>query len=148
MKPRTDLLTDENKARVEMGAACGMPISGIAKEVGCAKDTLRKYFSEELSHGKQKMLAKVAKTIFQGAIGDPDEGIRPNYPACMFILKTQAGWKETSKHELTGPDGDPISVREKPSNQIDFSKLSPGARREILEQMEAQKANDEAGEPR
>jgi hypothetical protein len=28
----------------------------------------------------------------------------------IFFLKTQAGWKETNLHEVTGANGDPISL--------------------------------------
>ena len=31
-----------------------------------------------------------------------------NTAAAIFYLKTQAGWKETTRQELTGADGGPI----------------------------------------
>jgi hypothetical protein len=70
-----------------------------------SEPTLRKNFSDEVGTGKLKANVKVAQTLYKKAIaGDT---------TCMiFWLKTQAGWKDSQRVELTGPAGGPVqSVR-------------------------------------
>ena len=57
--------------------------------------------SDAYKRGKAKAIGNVAKNLIQQA----QEG---NISAAIFYLKTQAGWKETQTHELTGADGAPL----------------------------------------
>ena len=51
--------------------------------------------------GKAKAIGNVAKNLITQAQNG-------NISAAIFYLKTQAGWKEVQKHELTGADGAPL----------------------------------------
>ena len=99
--------TDEERKQVESMSGFGVPIEQITCLIrgGINLDTLRKYFSKELVEGKAKANSKVGQTLFQKAIsGDTT--------AAIWWSKTQMGWKETQKHELTGEDGGPIGIQE------------------------------------
>ncbi|WP_377762115.1 hypothetical protein [Paracoccus angustae] len=50
----------------------------------------------------------------------------------FFFLKTQAGWRETNKLEVSGADGGPVQT-------LDVSKLSDAALAEMLAVADAQK---------
>lgn len=97
----------EERRQVESMAGYGVPHEQIAALVrgGIDADTLKKYFAKELIEGKAKANAKVGQTLFQKATsGDTT--------AAIWWSKTQMGWKETQKHELTGEDGAPIEIQE------------------------------------
>jgi hypothetical protein len=80
-------LTEENRRQVKMLAAMGNPQDSIAKVIGIAPKTLRKHFDQELFRGVIEANTQVAKTVFQTATGG-------NVQACIFWLKTRAGWRE------------------------------------------------------
>jgi len=70
--------------------------------------SLRKYFRIELTHGKSGANALIAESLFKKARGNGNGAVA----ACIFWLKTQAGWKETAQGiELTGKDGGPVDQR-------------------------------------
>lgn len=76
-------------------AASGKPIS---------EPTLLKNFSAELSTGKVKANVKIAQTLYKKAIGGDTTSI-------IFWLKSQAGWKDTQRVEITGKDGGPVEQK-------------------------------------
>lgn len=97
--------TDDERKQVSQMCAVGIPHEQIAMVVrgGIDADTLKKHFKTELREAKIRANAKIGGTLFNKAInGDT--------AAAIFWAKTQMGWKETSKHELTGEDGAPLKV--------------------------------------
>jgi hypothetical protein len=48
----------------------------------------------------------VAENLYRKATGEGREAVI----AAIFWLKTRAGWKETTTHELAGHGGQPIKV--------------------------------------
>ena len=94
-------------------AGFGVRNDDIATYLGITEKTLVKYYKEELATGAIRANATIAKTLFQKA-KDGDT------TACIFWLKTRAGWRETQKVELTGADGGAVNVKQK----YDFSALS------------------------
>ena len=90
--------------------------------VKISEPTLRKHFREELDTSKARANAVISQALFKNA----KDG---NVAAQKFWLKTQAGWRETNYHELTGKDGDKlfdepkqlIEIR-KVFDEIDFTK--------------------------
>lgn len=99
-------LTDEQKVQVEALAAY-LTQEQIADYFGIGKTTWFAMMdrdaeiAERYKRGKAKAIGAVAQGLLQQArAGDK--------VAAMFYLKTQAGWRETSRHELTGANGDPI----------------------------------------
>jgi hypothetical protein len=94
--------TDEQRRAVRAMAAYGIPQDDIAKVIEIAPKTLRLAFRTELDKAPIEANTKVAQTCYQMAISG-------QHPAATFFwLKTRAGWRETDRHELTGPGGGPI----------------------------------------
>lgn len=60
---------------------------------------------EAYSRGRSKALARVGGGLLQKAL----EG---NLTAQIFYLKTQGGWREKDRVELTGKDGGPIATKD------------------------------------
>ncbi len=50
----------------------------------------------------------MAENLYRKATGEGREAVT----AAIFWLKTRAGWKETTSHEIGGRDGKPIEVRD------------------------------------
>jgi len=90
---------------VAVMAACGVTQSEMVKQLARPGEkaidlkTLRKAFREELDRGKTTANSIVARALFKKATGDGPQSVT----AAIFWLKTQAGWKETSTTEITGP---------------------------------------------
>ena len=87
-----------HRRQVEAMAGYGIPETDIARVLGIDPKTLRKYYREELDTGHVKANAKVAESLFRKATSDH----RQSVTAAIFWLKTRAGWKETSVHEVNG----------------------------------------------
>ncbi len=93
--------TEENRRLVKMLAAVGARVDDIGTKLGISHDTVLKYYRQELEEGRIDANAQVAQTLFQQAKSG-------NTAAMIFWMKTRAGWKEKSTHELVGADGGPI----------------------------------------
>lgn len=86
------------RRQVEAMAGYGVPETDIARVLGIDPKTLRKHYRDALDTGHVVANAKVAESLFRKATG---EG-RQSVTAAIFWLKTRAGWKETSRHEIQG----------------------------------------------
>jgi hypothetical protein len=99
--------TEEQRDLVMQLAAFGLRHSDIClfikdtKGKPISEPTMRKNFAVELDTGKLKANVKVAQTLYKKAIGGDTTSI-------IFWLKSQAGWKDTQRVELTGNGGGPI----------------------------------------
>lgn len=83
---------------VAMHTLVGTPQSDVARVLGIDEKTLRKHYRDELDLAKARANAKVGGALFNKALaGDTT--------AMIFWMKTQAGWRETSQHDLTSSDG-------------------------------------------
>jgi hypothetical protein len=108
-RPRKEL-TGEQVEQVEKMAGHGLTLDQIADCLNIGERTLERRFSEDTvvlaayKRGKAVAINAVAKTVYQKA--KAGEGAFP-----FFYLKTQAGWRETSRMEVSGPDGGPIETR-------------------------------------
>jgi hypothetical protein len=85
-------------------AGYGIPESEIAKVLEIEPDKLRELYGKVIDGARTKANARVAESLFRKATGEGRESVT----AAIFCLKTRAGWKETSTHELTGTDEGPI----------------------------------------
>ena len=97
--------TDVERKQVEALSGYGIPHEQIAVLVrdGISADTLVKYFAKELTAGKAKANSQIGQTLFKKAVsGDTT--------AAIWWSKTQMRWKETTQHEVTGKDGEPVKV--------------------------------------
>ena len=95
--------------QVESLAANGLTQEQIAAALGISERTLRSRkgeiadFADAIKRGKAKGIALVTNKLMESIKGG-------NMTGMIFFLKTQAGWKETNVQELTGANGDPISL--------------------------------------
>lgn len=101
-------LTDAQRAEVETLAAF-LSAEQVADYFGIGRTTFFAMMerdadiAERYKRGKSKVVAKVAQGLIQKALsGDTTSAI--------FFLKTQARWRETERHEITGADGAPIEL--------------------------------------
>ena len=97
-----------SRRQVEAMAAYGVPEADIARVLSIDPKTLRKHYRLELDTGQIKANSKIAESLYRKALGDGAQSVT----AAIFWLKTRAGWKETSVHEVSGRDGEPIEVNE------------------------------------
>ncbi|WP_052688068.1 hypothetical protein [Xanthomonas sp. MUS 060] len=72
-----------------------------ARGKSISEPTMLKNFAAELDTGKLQANVKVAQTLYKKAIGGDTTSI-------IFWLKSQAGWKDAQRVELTGVAGGPI----------------------------------------
>ena len=95
--------------QVESLAANGLTQEQIASALGISETTLHQRkrdsadFAAAIKRGKAKGIALVTNKLMESIKGG-------NMTGMIFFLKTQAGWKETNVQELTGANGDPISL--------------------------------------
>lgn len=80
---------------VRLASAYGMQQEVMCELLNppCNRDTLRRHFRKELTHGKEEMLSAVAGALFNSALRGDGANMR-------FIMETQAGWSR--KVDLTG----------------------------------------------
>jgi transposase len=95
------VVTEFARAFVVRSVAWGHTQKQIADALDISVPTLSKYFERELLVAKQTAVDAVAQKLFQKAI-------KGNLGAQIFYLKTQGGWREVSRQEITGPDGVPL----------------------------------------
>lgn len=96
------------RKQVEAMSGYGVPEADIACVLEIDPKTLRRHYRKELDKGHVKANSRVAESLYRRATTDGSQSVT----AAIFWLKTRAGWKETSAHEVTGRDGGPIRVAE------------------------------------
>ena len=101
--------TDENRAMVEGMVAAGLKRTQVASIMEISPSTLREHFPLELKNGDAKAIFNVASGLYKNATTGTSTCPGGNVTAQIFFLKTRARWRETSRHEVTGPDGEPIA---------------------------------------
>jgi hypothetical protein len=87
-------------------AGYGVPETDIACVPDIDPKTLRRHYRKELDKGHIKASARVAEFLFRKATTEGSQAVT----AAIFWLKTRAGWKETSAHEIAGKNGAPLTV--------------------------------------
>lgn len=92
-KPRE--WTDSDRTTVRRMAMIGIPQDVIAKVLATTKETLEKYFREELDEAMTKANAAVAGALFKNAM-------KGNVSAQIFWCKTRLGWRETMALDHSG----------------------------------------------
>ena len=88
--------SEEKRKTIKAMAGYGIPQKDIARVHGVSEKTLRLHCEHELATGATEATTKVAETLFGLATGG-------NVTACIFWMKTRAGW--TERTELTGKGG-------------------------------------------
>ena len=105
---------DNDVKTVEALSVAGVTQKLIAQILKISEPTLRKHFREELDTSKARANAVISQALFKNA----KDG---NVAAQIFWLKTQAGWRETNYHELTGKDG--YKLFDEPQQLIEIRKV-------------------------
>ncbi len=101
--------SDENRAMVQGMVGLGIRRADLAALMAITQKTLRKHFRKELEVGDAMVVYTVGKSLYLAATTAHKGHPHGNVAAQMFFLRCRAGWKETSRHEMTGPDGEPIA---------------------------------------
>lgn len=112
--------TAEQRSQVEVLAGFGLPQAQIAVLLGCDPKTLRKHFERELEVGDAKATAKIAQTLFNKAVSGDTASL-------IFWMKVRAGWRETARVELSGPDGGALQIAAETARERIMAKLANAA---------------------
>jgi hypothetical protein len=89
----TNKPTEQSRQLVEKLAAYGVKRTEIAMELDISEDTLVRHYRVELELGTARVTEKIATRL--AAIALQEDDLRAALPACIFWLKTRAGWRET-----------------------------------------------------
>ena len=100
--------TDKERAQCKALAGMGVPHTDIAIVLQISTPTLRRHFRTELDVGAIEANAKVAQSLFKQAT----DSQKPSVVACIFWLKTRAGWTEAAAGEPKAPREDPPGKKE------------------------------------
>lgn len=98
--------SDAQVAQVEKLAAM-LPMAKIADFFGIHEDTLRTRFMDDkrifraYTRGRANVEAAMARSVIVA-------GTNGDLAAAQFYLRTQAGWSDKQKYEMSGPDGGAI----------------------------------------
>jgi hypothetical protein len=82
--------TEQNRKIVESMASHGITEIEIARVLGIAVMTLRKWYLDELETAAIKANSRVAQSLFDKAMGNGSGSVT----ACIFWLKVRARWVE------------------------------------------------------
>jgi hypothetical protein len=140
----THVVTKNTIATVVSLARIGWDQERIATTMGITLNTFRKYYREPFHAGKLHAQTKVTETLYSIATN-------PNHKGCVaaniFIHKTQLGFREVTRTEITGPNGGPLQAQFSVGNVIDPRGLSPDQRENLRDIVStALIAQQEAGE--
>jgi hypothetical protein len=98
--------TSAQRRQIEALVGYGFSEAEIATVLAMKPEALRMHCSAELAAGGIKANAKVAENLYRRATGEGREAVI----AAIFWLKARANWCDTSVHEVSGRDGQPIRV--------------------------------------
>lgn len=104
----------EDLAKIELYAGLGSTQDSVAVMLGKSSRTFRgnETAKEAFERGKAQTITKVAGALVSKAL-------KGDTASAIFYLKTQAGWKETSRQEHTGADGKPIEYQNLSEDEVD-----------------------------
>jgi len=115
-------------------AGMGLPQESIARMMKIGLVTLRKHYKDELATGSTEANMKVLETLYSVAT---DKEHRGCVSAAIFWTKVRSGWREVSRTEHTGADGQPIKAEVSAVSKLDATQMTPEQRealREIIRQ--------------
>ncbi len=113
--------TKVTRAQVLELGGMGWTFEQIANHLKINRDTLAKYYREELDIATETTNLRVKQNLYNIAI---DPAHKQSVTAAIFWLKTRARWRETDRLEVTGPNGGPIEQNVNHSQAIDVRNLS------------------------
>ena len=100
--------TDHDRKVVRSMVRAGVTQAEIANVLNMSPVTLEKHFRRELDTASAEANQEVANALFLKATTGDDAS---SVTAAIFWLKCRAGWKDVSKHEVSGPNDGPIVLQ-------------------------------------
>jgi len=100
--PKIIVKSEEDSKMVKNLSGLGITQEQICALLKISRNTLTKYYTEELSQGKAEANASVSRNLFRIATGDGQGAVT----AGIFWLKCQAGWKDTNTLEVINSEND------------------------------------------
>jgi len=97
------VVDDKDRQQVERMVGFGITQEQIAKIMGIAESTLKKYFADELENGVSRVNSAVAQNLFSIATSREQGSVA----AAIFWMKTRGRWRETNHHVHSGDDKEP-----------------------------------------
>lgn len=107
-------VTAETRNMVQLLTGMGCGAEDVGRVLGVTPRTIFRYYRTELDRGVAVANMNVAQSLYKKAIGDGQGAVA----ACIFWMKTRAGWREVERRELTGADGGPIDLRALSTEQL------------------------------
>lgn len=106
------VLTDEQIKRLMKMAGQGLNLKQMAALIDVSDATLDRLIERDsrVKEAIEKGRAEASEAITNTAYRLASSGRHP--AMTMFWLKCRERWKETSVHELSGPDGKPIETKD------------------------------------
>lgn len=109
----------------------------IAAKLGISRDTLDKYFKDELAEGRFEAVAAVGGKLLEKAL-------RGDKTSMIFYLRTQGKWNTRIEH--TGLNGGPITMFDASAFLAEMSVEEQRLMRPLLEKMLAAAGIDPDGD--
>ena len=108
--------TTEHRRMVEAMSAYGIPHDDISLVVGIDRNTLTKYYRQELDQASAKANAKVAERLY-------DRAINGDVKAMMFWLERRGGdaWKHKPVVQLVPGD---FTIEMNPANFLELPSMT------------------------
>jgi hypothetical protein len=108
--------SDEQRRTVLHLRSCGVSFDLIGKILGPGSGfsderSIKEAFAAEIERGDGLKISRLRVNAYDMATDWKTKGYKPTGPnlvATLFLLKTDGGMVETTRTELTGPDGQPI----------------------------------------
>ena len=79
--------TPEAREKVRILKMAGLTDEHVARILGISADTLVRHYRADVEDGRNELLREVTGTLYRKALAG-------DVTACIFILKTRAGWSE------------------------------------------------------
>lgn len=137
-------VTEDNRQLVLAMTVNGVTAEEVAETLGISQPTLRKYFMEELEHGRRNANAKVARSLYRRALKADDGKDKGAVTAAIFWLKTRAGWKEEERVEQAGPSLH-IYINNLPPEQQEIAREQVRALWQTMQGQKALGSGDDEG---
>lgn len=104
--------TAEERRLVEHYVSIGFTQEQVALIMNKSVDSLDRYARHELDAGALKTGSKIAAKLY-------DKAMKGDTASMIFWLKTRMQWRETSRHEHSGPDGGPIPYSDLSDDEVE-----------------------------
>lgn len=113
--------TRRRSLQVKMMAATRSTIGAMAEMLGLTPKELEEQHSKDLERGPDFVYAAITLRVAQAAMGG-------DMRAALAFLRQYGGWQEVTRREITGKNGEPISVRNLDDHALAtlFAALSAG----------------------